>query len=57
MRAVWLLPMAVLLSGCASFSPDGSFGQVAEAVRTRTGQEAKWLCSADESNSVRARVA
>ena len=56
MRAVWLLPMAVLLSGCASFSPDGSFGQVAEAVRTRTGQEAKWLRSADESNSVRARV-
>lgn len=56
MRAAYLVSIAVLLGGCASFSEDGGFGSVAEAVRARTGQEAKWLRSADEANSVGARV-
>ena len=56
MRTACLLSMTMLAGGCASFSPDGGFGPVAEAVRARTGQEAKWLRSVDEANSVRTRV-
>ena len=56
MRTAYLVAIALLLGGCASFSQDGGFGSVAEAVRSRTGQEAKWLRSADEADSVRARV-
>ena len=56
MRAAYLISLVALLGGCASFSQDGGFGSVAEAVRARTGQEAKWLRSADDANSVRARV-
>jgi len=56
MRTACLLSMTMLVGGCASFSPDGGFGPVAEAVRARTGQEAKWLRSVDEANSVRTRV-
>ena len=29
---------AVLLAGCASFSPDGGFARVSELTRERTGQ-------------------
>jgi len=47
---------ALLLGGCASFSPDGGFGAVETAVRERTGQSAQWVRSEDEANSVRARV-
>ena len=50
------LAMLALLSGCANFSPDGGFGSVESAVRSRIGQEAKWVRSADDANSVRARV-
>lgn len=56
MRAAYLVAIALILGGCASFSEDGGFGSVADAVRARTGQETKWLRSADEANSVRARV-
>jgi outer membrane protein TolC len=44
------------LSACASFSQDGGFGAVENAVRERTGREAKWVRSQDDSNSVEARV-
>jgi len=47
---------AALLGGCATFSEDGGFATVQRAVKERTGQEAKWLRSADEANSVRTRV-
>ena len=47
---------AVALGGCVSFSEDGGFGTVQRAVKERTGQEAKWQRSADEANSVQARV-
>ena len=45
-----------LLTGCASFSPDGGFGKVEQAVTERGAGEAKWVRSADEANSVDARV-
>src|SRR5688572_9501165 len=45
-----------LLGGCVTFSEDGGFGTVQRAVKERTGQDAQWQRSADEANSVRARV-
>ena len=48
--------VAAVLGGCVSFSQDGGFGTVQRAVRERTGQEVSWQRSADEANSVRARV-
>ena len=45
-----------LLAGCVSFTPDGGFGTVDSAVRERTGQEAKWIRSDNDADSVRARV-
>ena len=48
--------LAVILTGCATFSEDGGFGTVQRAVKERTGQEARWVRSDDEANSVRART-
>ncbi|MEO8144637.1 MAG: TolC family protein [Betaproteobacteria bacterium] len=45
-----------LLAGCVSFTPDGGFGTVDSAVRERTGQEAKWIRSDNEADTVRVRV-
>jgi outer membrane protein TolC len=56
MKTAVVMFAATLLAGCVSFSEDGGFGTVQRAVKERTGQEAKWLRSADEANSVRARV-
>ena len=56
MRTAVVMLGATLLAGCASFSEDGGFGNVQRAVKERTGQEAKWQRSPDETNSVRTRV-
>ena len=47
---------AVLLGGCATFSEDGGFGTVETTVRERTGQQARWVRSESDADSVRARV-
>lgn len=47
---------ASLLGGCATFSEDGGFGAVQRVVKERTGQEARWVRTDDEANSVRART-
>ena len=46
----------LVLSGCASLSPDAGFSDVEQSVKDRTGAETKWARSDDEANSVRARV-
>jgi len=46
----------LLLSACASFSPDGGFGTVEQAVSSRTGQTTQWVRSPDATDSVQARV-
>ena len=56
MRLLPIVAAAGLLAGCVSFTPDGGFGTVDSAVRERTGQEAKWIRSETEGDSVRARV-
>jgi outer membrane protein TolC len=55
-HAIGYLSALAVLAGCASFSPDGGFGEVQRAVAERGGGEAKWLRSADEANSVGTRV-
>ena len=44
------------LAGCASLSPDAGFGPVEQAVRERTGMEARWQRSDDDVNTVQGRV-
>ena len=53
---IGLLAFAAL-AGCASFSPDGGFGNVAELTRERTGQTTRWPRSQAEIESAQARVA
>jgi len=55
MKAIAVVGL-VLVSGCTSFSQDGGFGAVERAVAERGAGEAKWLRSADESNSAATRV-
>jgi len=55
MKSIALVGL-VLVSGCTSFSQDGGFGAVETAVAERGAGEAKWLRSADESNSAATRV-
>jgi outer membrane protein TolC len=47
---------ALVLGGCASFSPDGGFGKVSDLTKERTGQSASWQRSAEESDTAQARV-
>ena len=47
---------AVFLAGCASFSEDGGFGRVEQAVAERGAASAKWVRSAAEADSVGTRV-
>ena len=46
----------VLVTGCASFSPDGGFGKVADLTEERTGQTALWQRSASDKETARVRV-
>ena len=55
MRALALSGL-VLLAGCATFSEDGGFGTVEQAASERGVPGAKWVRSADERDSVAARV-
>ncbi|MEJ7930135.1 TolC family protein [Ramlibacter sp. AN1015] len=47
---------AVLLAGCASFSPDGGFDRVAELTRERTGQAPSYQRSAQDTLHAQARI-
>jgi outer membrane protein TolC len=44
------------LGGCASFSPDGGFGEVDAAVKQRTGQDSVWIRSDEDAKLVATRV-
>lgn len=47
---------ALLLAGCASFSPDGGFSTVDQLTRERTGQAPIQLRTSDQTQSANARV-
>lgn len=48
---------AALLTGCASFSPDGGFNAVSDLTRERTGQAAAWQRHPGDAGQAQARVA
>jgi outer membrane protein TolC len=47
----------LMLSGCASFSSDGGFGAVEQAVSSRAGQTTQWVRSPDAADAVATRLA
>jgi outer membrane protein TolC len=47
---------ALLLAGCATFSPDGGFDRVAELTQQRTGQAPRWQRTPDDAAAVQSRV-
>lgn len=55
MKALAILSLA-LLAGCATFSEDGGFGRVEQAAAERGAPGAKWVRSAQDADSVGARV-
>lgn len=55
MRAA-LAMLALLVSGCASLSPDAGFGDVTRAVEQRTGATTEWRGSRPEVETRQARV-
>ena len=59
-RARWRLSTGLaavaVLSGCASFSPDGGFGPVEQTVKTRLGQDLQWARSDAEREVLAQRV-
>ena len=48
---------ALLLGGCASFSPDGGFDTVDALVRERTGQAPRWVKTDADADQARSEVA
>jgi len=48
--------VALLLSGCASFSQDGGFNTVESEVRTRIGKDVRWIKSDTDAEGVRQMV-
>lgn len=55
MRLTVVAASALVLAGCASFSPDGGFDKVAELTKERTGQNATWHRTAADADSARKR--
>ena len=52
-----MVVLALSLGGCASFSDDGGFAEVRQQTRDRTGLEAQWHRTEDDSSAARQRVA
>lgn len=50
------MAIALLLSGCASFSPDGGFDQVRELTQARTGVAPTWQRHGQSGDKVQTRV-
>ena len=57
MRLTAAASAALILAGCASFSPDGGMGKVAELTKERTGQSVTMQRSAKDADSAQTRVA
>jgi len=55
MRRLVIVPVAFLV-GCASFSEDGGFGRVEQAVAERGAGQAQWVRSTEEADSVNTRI-
>jgi outer membrane protein TolC len=57
MRTPPLVLAAMLLAGCAGFSPDGGFAPVQQTVQPHIGQELRWARSAQDQAHIDRRVA
>jgi outer membrane protein TolC len=57
MRLTATAAAVLVLAGCASFSPDGGAGRVAELTKERTGQAPSYQRTADDVDTAQARVA
>jgi len=55
-RSLLTAATLVFIGGCATFSPDGGFSVVEEALQTRTGEQAKWVRSETDAGAVAAEV-
>ena len=55
-RPVFTAALAALLAGCASFSPDGGMGDVAQAVGRETAKDVVKIQSAEDARRARERV-
>lgn len=55
-RAAVPMVAALLLAGCAGFSPDGGFAPVADTARERAGKDAMWVRSDADRSAVQART-
>ena len=55
-RSVAAASALAVLSGCASFSPDGGFSTVAQTTQQRLGQDVRWARSADDQTALQQRV-
>ena len=53
MRLTAAAAAALVLAGCASFSPDGGFGKVAELTKERTGQAGSAQRTASDADTAR----
>ena len=56
MRFTAVTATALVLVGCASFSPDGGMGKVSDLTKERTGQAVSAQRSEQEADAARARV-
>ncbi|HEX6703784.1 MAG TPA: TolC family protein [Albitalea sp.] len=56
MRLIAAATAALVLAGCASFSPDGGAGKVSELTKERTGQAVTLQRTASETDSASARA-
>lgn len=57
MRLTAAASAALVLAGCASFSPDGGMGKVSDLTKERTGQPVQAHRSVEDADSAAARVA
>ncbi len=57
LRATMVLFAATLLSGCASFSPDGGFATVEQIAKDRLGKEVRLSRSTADQDTIDQRVA
>ncbi|OGA34806.1 MAG: RND transporter [Betaproteobacteria bacterium RIFCSPLOWO2_12_FULL_64_23] len=56
-RMLLLVPVAVALGGCATFSQDGGFNSVEKTTQERIGKELKWAKTDADRSAIDQRVA
>ena len=57
LRLLGLLASAVVLGGCASFSPDGGFSAIEKTAKERLGKDVQWARTEADQDRIDQRVA